>query len=72
LQRAESTWCGCQIAPEAISAVLGSKSTTREMSKLNPTFRHTPFVVDNFERDYDEATINIKGRTWDVALRKRF
>ena len=32
----------------------------------------SPLVVGNFENGYDEATSNIKGRTWDVALRKRF
>ena len=38
-------------------------------------FQHsdsTPLVGGNFENGYDEATSNIKGRTWDVALRKRF
>jgi hypothetical protein len=29
-------------------AVLGSKSTTREMSIPVPTCRHTPLVVGNF------------------------
>jgi len=29
-------------------------------------------VVDGVENGYDEATTNINGRTWDVALRKRF
>jgi len=42
------------------------------MSIPIPTFGHTPFVGDNFENGYDEATANIKGRTWYVALRKRF
>jgi hypothetical protein len=42
------------------------------MSMPNPTFRHTPFVVGDFESDYDEVTANIKGRTLAVALRKRF
>jgi hypothetical protein len=42
------------------------------MSIPIPTFGHTAFVVSNFENDYNEATTNIKGRTWDVALRKRF
>jgi hypothetical protein len=39
---------------------------------LNPTLRHTPLVDGNFENGYDEATTNIKARTWEVALRKRF
>jgi hypothetical protein len=31
-----------------------------------------PFVAGSLESGYGEATTNIKGRTWDVALRKRF
>jgi iron complex outermembrane receptor protein len=31
-----------------------------------------PFVAGAFENGYDEATANIKGRTWYVALKKRF
>jgi iron complex outermembrane recepter protein len=31
-----------------------------------------PFVAGAEENGYDEATANIKGRTWYVALRKRF
>jgi iron complex outermembrane receptor protein len=31
-----------------------------------------PFVAGSGENGYDEATANIKGRTWYVALRKRF
>src|SRR6266576_4252265 len=56
LQRAESTWYGCQIAPGAISGAIGLKSTRRQMSIPVPTFRHTAFVGDNFENDYDQAT----------------
>jgi hypothetical protein len=37
-----------------------------------PTFGHTRLVGGNFENGYDEETTNIKSRTWDVALRKRF
>ena len=44
IARAESTWYGCQVVPGPISAVIGSKSTTREMSIPVPTFRHTPLV----------------------------
>ncbi len=72
MQGAESTWYGCQVVPALISAVIGSKSTTREMSIPIPTFGHTPLVGGNFENGYDEATTNIKSRIWDVALRKRF
>jgi hypothetical protein len=42
------------------------------MSIPVPTFGHTPLVGGNFENGYDEATTDIKGRSWDVALRKRF
>jgi hypothetical protein len=42
------------------------------MSIPIPTFGHTPLVSGNLENDYNEATTNIKDRTWDVALRKRF
>jgi iron complex outermembrane receptor protein len=31
-----------------------------------------PFVAAAFENGYDEATANIKGRLWYVALKKRF
>jgi iron complex outermembrane recepter protein len=31
-----------------------------------------PFVAANNENGYDEQTANLKGRTWYVALRKRF
>jgi outer membrane receptor protein involved in Fe transport len=31
-----------------------------------------PFVAGAFENGYDEATANIRGRTWYVALKKRF
>lgn len=31
-----------------------------------------PYVAAAFENNYDEATANPKGRTWYVALKKRF
>src|SRR5262249_48283253 len=31
-----------------------------------------PFVAASIENGYDESTANIRGRTWYVALRKRF
>jgi iron complex outermembrane recepter protein len=31
-----------------------------------------PFVAGSLENGYDEATANIRGRTWYVALKKRF
>jgi hypothetical protein len=31
-----------------------------------------PFVAAAVENGYDEATVSIKGRTWYVALTKRF
>jgi hypothetical protein len=42
---------------------LGVQKTTDEDS---------PFVAAAFENGYDEATANIRGRTWYVALKKRF
>ncbi len=39
------------------------------MSIPVPTFRHTPLIGGNLENDYSEATANIKGRTWYVALK---
>jgi outer membrane receptor for ferrienterochelin and colicin len=31
-----------------------------------------PFVAAAFENGFDQQTANIKGRTWYVALKKRF
>jgi outer membrane receptor for ferrienterochelin and colicin len=31
-----------------------------------------PCVAANLENGYDESTANIKGRTWFVAVKKRF
>lgn len=31
-----------------------------------------PFVAAAFENGYDEATANIRSRTWYVAVKKRF
>ena len=31
-----------------------------------------PFVAASIENGYDESTTNIRGRTWYVALKKRF
>jgi outer membrane receptor protein involved in Fe transport len=40
---------------------------------LNNVFgEEPPFVAAAFENGYDESTANIKGRTWYVALKKRF
>jgi outer membrane receptor protein involved in Fe transport len=40
---------------------------------LNNVFdEQPPFVAGAFENNYDEATANPKGRTWYVALKKRF
>src|SRR6266446_3473028 len=72
LQRAESAWYGCHLVLGAISAVIGSKSTTGERRIPVPTFRQSPLVIGNFSNGYDEATTNIKGRTWYVSLKKRF
>src|SRR6476660_2384896 len=61
MQTAESTWYGCQIVPAAISTALGSKPTTGERTIPAQTFRHTAFIIDNFESDYERATTIIKG-----------
>jgi hypothetical protein len=40
---------------------------------LNNVFgEEPPFVAAALENGYDESTANIKGRTWYVALKKRF
>jgi outer membrane receptor protein involved in Fe transport len=34
--------------------------------------KEPPFVSAALENGYDEQTANLKGRTWFVALKKRF
>jgi len=38
----------------------------------NLTDEQPPFVAASLENAYDESTANIRGRTWYVALKKRF
>ena len=38
----------------------------------NLTDEQPPFVAASIENGFDESTANIRGRTWYVALRKRF
>jgi outer membrane receptor protein involved in Fe transport len=47
-------------------------NTTVSLSLNNVFDEEPPFVVAAFENGYDESTANIKGRTWFVALKKRF
>ena len=47
-------------------------STTVTLGVNNVFDLPPPFVAGANENGYDEATANIKGRTWYVALRKRF
>jgi outer membrane receptor for ferrienterochelin and colicin len=47
-------------------------NTTITLGLNNVFDKPPPFVSGAFENGYDEATANIKGRTWYVALTKRF
>jgi iron complex outermembrane recepter protein len=47
-------------------------NTTITLGINNLTDEEPPFVAAAFENGYDESTANIKGRTWYVALKKRF
>jgi iron complex outermembrane receptor protein len=47
-------------------------NTTITLGVSNVMDLQPPFVAGAFENGYDEATANIKGRTWYVALKKRF
>ena len=47
-------------------------NTTITFGINNLTDEQPPFVAAAFENGYDESTANIKGRTWYVALKKRF
>ena len=46
--------------------------TTITIGINNLTDEQPPFVAAAFENGYDESTANIRGRTWYVALQKRF
>lgn len=47
-------------------------NTTITLGVNNLMDLEPPFVAGAIENGYDEATANIKGRTWYVALKKRF
>jgi iron complex outermembrane receptor protein len=47
-------------------------NTTVTFGINNLTDEQPPFVAAAIENGYDESTANIRGRTWYVALRKRF
>lgn len=47
-------------------------NTTVTVGMNNVTDEQPPFVAGAFENGYDESTANLKGRTWYVALKKRF
>jgi outer membrane receptor for ferrienterochelin and colicin len=47
-------------------------NTTVTLGINNVMDEQPPFVAAAFENGYDEQTANIKGRTWYVALKKRF
>jgi iron complex outermembrane recepter protein len=47
-------------------------NTTITLGVNNVMDLEPPFVAAAFENGYDEATANIRGRTWYVALKKRF
>ena len=47
-------------------------NTTITLGINNITDRQPPFVAAAFENGYDETTANIRGRSWYVALKKRF
>ena len=47
-------------------------NTTITLGMNNVFDQDPPFVAGNFENGYDQWTANIRGRTWFVALTKRF
>jgi iron complex outermembrane recepter protein len=47
-------------------------NTTVTLGLNNVLDEQPPFVAGSFENGYDESTANIKGRTWYVAVKKRF
>ncbi|HLW35011.1 MAG TPA: hypothetical protein VKS98_05065, partial [Chthoniobacterales bacterium] len=47
-------------------------NTTITLGINNLEDRQPPFVAASLENGYDESTANIRGRTWYVALKKRF
>src|SRR5438874_3788755 len=47
-------------------------NTTVTLGLNNVFDEPPPFVAGSFENGYDESAANLKGRTWYVALKKRF
>ena len=47
-------------------------NTTVTVGINNLTDEQPPFVAASVENGYDESTANIRGRTWYLALKKRF
>jgi len=47
-------------------------NTTITLGMNNVFDQDPPFVAGNDENGYDQFTANIRGRTWYVALTKRF
>lgn len=47
-------------------------NTTITLGVNNLTDEQPPFVAAAFENGYDESTTNLRGRTWYLAVRKRF
>jgi len=47
-------------------------NTTITLGINNVTDEEPPFVAAGLENGYDESSANIKGRTWYVAVKKRF
>jgi iron complex outermembrane receptor protein len=47
-------------------------NTTVTLGVNNVFDEAPPFVAGSFENGYDESTTNLKGRTWYVALKRRF
>lgn len=47
-------------------------NTTVTVGINNLTDQPPPFVAASIENGYDESTANIRGRTWYLALKKRF
>jgi outer membrane receptor protein involved in Fe transport len=63
LSTAEYSACGWRSWLNGATVTLG----------MNNVFDFAPpFVAAAAENGYDESTANIKGRTWYVALKKRF
>ena len=54
------------------SKPIGRPTVTISAGLQNMTDEDPPFVSGSFENGYAEALATIKGRFWDVQLKKRF